>query len=268
MGKKFKNLKAAIIWRIKESGLLPSYKVRENLAKAYLRGEGVEIGALHLPLKVPGEARVRYVDLASRADNISRHPELPADKIVETDFVDDGFELAAMEQASHDFLIANHVLEHTPNPLQVLINWGRVLKPGGILFVSIPLAEKCFDKGRPITTLEHLIVDYEQCRSENRAAMELSNKEHYREWLSISTPAFLRERGQRAEYLDQAQLNAEVETFSSKSTEIHFHTFSKESFQKLLEYFVLHVDRSFVLKELRSSRGNRESVAVLQKISA
>ena len=35
---------------------------RKVIARAYLRGSGLEIGALHNPLKVPPAAQVRYVD--------------------------------------------------------------------------------------------------------------------------------------------------------------------------------------------------------------
>lgn len=267
MNRFVRNLKETLAHQIKQSGILPSYKVREKLARIYLHGEGLEIGALHLPLKVPPGALVRYVDLATRAENIRRHPELPGDRIVETDYVDDGFKLSLFDKCSADFLIANHVLEHAPNPFQVLMNWGRVLKPGGILFVSIPLAEKCFDNGRPIAALEHLIEDYQNCLSGNSSAFEISNRTHYMEWLTISEPAILRARGERFGQKSLEQLNAEVNSLSSQSREIHFHTFSKESFQLFLEYFVQHLNRSYTLKELRSSRGNRECVAILQKQS-
>jgi len=261
-----RNLKEVIARRVKESGILPSYRVREKLAGIYLRGEGVEIGALHLPLRVPPNVRVRYVDLASREENIRRHPDLPGDRIVETDHVDDGFELSIVGQCSNDFVIANHVLEHAPNPFQVLLNWCRVLKPGGVLFISIPLAEKCFDRGRPITTLQHLLEDFRNCRDGNIGAFEDSNRNHYREWLSISEPAILRARGEQVGRKTPAQLEAEVDSFSVQSKEIHFHTFSKDSFRLFLEYFVQHVDPSYVLKELCASRGNRECVAILQKL--
>lgn len=266
MSRFVRNLKENLARQVKESGILPSYRVRERLARVYLHGEGLEIGALHLPLQVPSGVRVRYVDLASRAENIRRHPELPGDRIVETDHIGDGFELSAVEQCSNDFVIANHVLEHAPNPFQVLLNWGRVLKPGGVLFVSIPLAGKCFDNGRPITVLEHMIEDYHNCRSGNSSAFEISSRDHYREWLSISEPAIRRASGEQVVQKSPEQLEAEVNSFIVMSKEIHFHTFTKESFQQFLEYFVRYLDRSYILKELSSSRGNRECVAILQKI--
>ncbi len=35
---------------------------RENITEKYIKGTGIEIGALHLPLAIPIESTVRYVD--------------------------------------------------------------------------------------------------------------------------------------------------------------------------------------------------------------
>jgi hypothetical protein len=50
---------------------------REEIAAAYLRGEGLEVGALHLPLKLPAEARARYVDRMTVEELRRHYPELP-----------------------------------------------------------------------------------------------------------------------------------------------------------------------------------------------
>lgn len=39
---------------------------------------------------------------------------------------------------SVDRLIATHVLEHLPNPVNVLREWNRVVKPGGIISIVLP----------------------------------------------------------------------------------------------------------------------------------
>lgn len=40
--------------------------------------------------------------------------------------------------ASVDRLIATHVLEHLPNPVNVLKEWNRVVKPGGLISIALP----------------------------------------------------------------------------------------------------------------------------------
>jgi phosphatidylethanolamine/phosphatidyl-N-methylethanolamine N-methyltransferase len=37
-----------------------------------------------------------------------------------------------------DRLIATHVLEHLPNPVSVLMEWNRVVKPGGVISIVLP----------------------------------------------------------------------------------------------------------------------------------
>ncbi len=40
--------------------------------------------------------------------------------------------------ASVDRLIATHVLEHLPNPVNVLREWNRVVRPGGVISIVLP----------------------------------------------------------------------------------------------------------------------------------
>lgn len=39
---------------------------------------------------------------------------------------------------SFDRLIATHVLEHLPNPVKVLAEWNRIVRPGGIISIVLP----------------------------------------------------------------------------------------------------------------------------------
>jgi SAM-dependent methyltransferase len=43
-----------------------------------------------------------------------------------------------MDNDTYDIVLASHVLEHLPNPRQILMEMGRVLKPGGLLLVATP----------------------------------------------------------------------------------------------------------------------------------
>jgi len=46
--------------------------------------------------------------------------------------------LEYFRQESQDFIIANHVLEHVINVIQSVRRWYEVLKPNGILYLSVP----------------------------------------------------------------------------------------------------------------------------------
>jgi predicted SAM-dependent methyltransferase len=58
--------------------------------------------------------------------------------IMEPEIICDGATLEAVGDASLDFVIANHLLEHMADPLKGLENWIRVLRSGGILYLAVP----------------------------------------------------------------------------------------------------------------------------------
>lgn len=65
----------------------------------------------------------------------------------------------AAADGTFDFVVSEHVLEHLGNPLKALREWGRVLKPGGKLFLFLPHRGRTFDRDRPRTPLSHLLED-------------------------------------------------------------------------------------------------------------
>jgi SAM-dependent methyltransferase len=140
---------------------------REELAHFFIRGEGIEIGALNSPLRVPPGAKVRYVDYATPEELQKDYPYL---EYKAPDIVDDGAVLLKVADCSQDFVIACHVIEHIEDPIGAVKNWLRVLKPGGVLFVSIPDRRFTFDYYRPVTTWEHLKRDHEEGAGRSRTA--------------------------------------------------------------------------------------------------
>jgi SAM-dependent methyltransferase len=60
---------------------------------------------------------------------------------------------------SYDAVLASHVLEHLANPLGALLEWGRVVRPGGHVLLIVPHRDGTFDHRRPATSLEHLRED-------------------------------------------------------------------------------------------------------------
>ena len=134
---------------------------RETVANVYIRGNGIEIGALHLPTKVPETANVKYLDILPLDELKKHYPDLLEEyELVNVDIVDDGEYLVKIGDNTQDFVIANHFLEHCQNPIVAVENMLRVLKPGGILFMSVPDMRYTFDIDRPVTTFEHLLDHY------------------------------------------------------------------------------------------------------------
>jgi SAM-dependent methyltransferase len=197
---------------------------RTKLAKKYLFGSGVEIGALHQPLRIPSGVRIRHVDHRSWEQNVESFPELDSREMVHVDFVTDGFTLEGVPSDEFDFLIANHVLEHTPDPIGALIQWRRVLKSSGILFCALPKVNASFDKGRQVTTYDHMAEDYRLYQSRNFDSIKERNKDHYLEWLSVCEPAIFKRPPVSAE-----EMIERVDKMLGNGDEIHFHTFTAAS---------------------------------------
>ena len=70
-------------------------------------------------------------------------------------------ELTKARRHSYDFILSSHMLEHSANPLKILGTIGDLLVPHGTLILLLPDKVWTFDHRRPVTTLRHLIDDYE-----------------------------------------------------------------------------------------------------------
>jgi SAM-dependent methyltransferase len=190
--------------------------VRRHLAGRYLGGEGLEVGALHLPLGLPRGARARYVDRMGVEDLRAHYPELDEYDLVTPDFIDDGEQLASVPSESMDFVIVNHLIEHTQDPIGALLAQARVLREDGILYLAAPDRRRTkFDRNRPETPLEHLLRDHEE-------GPEWSRAQHYEEWsrLAIEVPG--------------EEVAAHAAQLEADDYSIHFHTFTLTSFLALL----------------------------------
>jgi SAM-dependent methyltransferase len=150
--------------------------IREDVALRFLRGEGVEIGALDFPLRLPRGARVRYVDYLDATGLREAYGSTLREgrPLIVPDVVDDGARLNSFADASLDFVVANHMLEHVEDPIAAFQHQLRVLRPGGVLYLTLPDARQTFDAPRKRTTTEHLLQDH-------REGPQVSRREHYEE---------------------------------------------------------------------------------------
>jgi glycosyltransferase involved in cell wall biosynthesis/polysaccharide pyruvyl transferase WcaK-like protein/SAM-dependent methyltransferase len=62
---------------------------------------------------------------------------------------------------SEDFVLSSHVVEHLPNLVAAFVEWDRIVRVGGYIFMIVPHREALSaDITRPVTTLGHFIDDY------------------------------------------------------------------------------------------------------------
>lgn len=216
---------------------------RRIIAAAFLHGDGIEIGALHQPLVVPRTARVKYVDRMKVAELRQQYPELVNAPLVEAEIVDDGETLVTIPDATQDFVIANHFIEHCENPLLAFQTLLRVLKPGGVVFMAVPDKRFTFDVDRPCTTLDHVLRDFSE-------GPEWSKRQHYEEWTRLVNKR-----------RDPSQANAETQHLIDMKYSIHFHVWSAPELLDLVQAL-----RRIAQFELELFLRNRmESLIILRK---
>lgn len=75
-------------------------------------------------------------------------------------YILEAVDLKPIPDAKYDFVISSNCLEHVANPIKALKEWTRVLKKGGVLLLILPNKDYCFDHNRPVTTLAHVVDDY------------------------------------------------------------------------------------------------------------
>jgi SAM-dependent methyltransferase len=82
-------------------------------------------------------------------------------------FILEGADLKDIPSGSYDFVLSSNMLEHTANPLHALHEWKRLLRPGGGLILVVPHRDGTFDHRRPVTSIDHLLGDYERGTGED-----------------------------------------------------------------------------------------------------
>jgi SAM-dependent methyltransferase len=94
--------------------------------------------------------------------------------------VKDSFDkLSMFSDASLDFIIGCHVIEHLIDPVGAIAKSYDRLRDGGWLFLIVPDQRYTFDVNRETTTFEHLLQDF---KSPNRSR----DYEHYIDYYTTS----------------------------------------------------------------------------------
>ena len=193
---------------------------REHFA-GRLQGRGLELGPLHRPIPRHPGMQMTYVDRTDQATLQRAYPKL-AEHIVPVDILDDAQTLGAVEPGRFDFLIAAHVIEHMRDPIGALVNWLRAIRDGGLLYLIVPDKRRTFDRERVRTTLEHMVLDYQQPSRER-------DFEHYLDYAVFVHKAMI----------DQAI--GEATRLRDTDFSIHFHVFLPQDVVRIVEWIDGHV---------------------------
>jgi SAM-dependent methyltransferase len=92
-----------------------------NFITRYFVGNGIDIGGLPDPLSL-------YLEF---------FPLMKSVKIWDLPDGDAQYMQSVLDE-SFDFIVSSHCLEHLVDPVEGIMNWFRILKPGGHLVITIP----------------------------------------------------------------------------------------------------------------------------------
>jgi len=130
-------------------------------------GQGVEIGPSHSPVAPKKEGyKVHIIDHMSREQLIAKYKDhhVNLENIEEVDFVWRGENYSELtgKDKYYDWIIASHVIEHTPDLLGFLNDCDTILKEDGVISLAVPDKRYCFDHYRPITGISRIIDSHFQ----------------------------------------------------------------------------------------------------------
>jgi 2-polyprenyl-3-methyl-5-hydroxy-6-metoxy-1,4-benzoquinol methylase len=126
---------------------------------------GIEIGPSHAPLAPKKKGfNVHIIDHMNKDQLIKKYTghNVDLNSIEEVDFIWSGQSYAQLTGKTnyYDWVIASHVIEHTPDLITFLKQCEEVLKEDGVLSLVVPDIRFHFDYFRPVTGISKVIDAY------------------------------------------------------------------------------------------------------------
>lgn len=228
-------------------GTHADHDLRIVFPRKYLRGRGLEIGALHSPVPLPADAHADYLDQCDVDTLRVRFAEARDRYCVFPSIIDDSGTLSRVDDDRYDFLVANHVLEHCENLFATLHHHLRVVRMGGYVMYALPDQRYTFDRNRALTQFDHLLTDLRDGPGAQRRAHLVD----YFTWV---------------DNLSGDALDAAVAEYMENGRDIHFHTWT-------LETFCAHLNQAIALNLIAAEfvdfgQNGTEFIVVLRKPAA
>lgn len=207
---------------------------RSFLAEHYVKGNGIEIGAAQLPVHLPPQAKVKYVDVFTEQDLAKALPKYTKLDLVHVDVVDDGEKLTKFKNNSLDFIIANHFIEHCLDPIGTILNMYAKLRDEGVIYLGIPDKRYTFDIDRPLTSYQHLLEEHKD------KTKQKFRREHTLEYVRLGDEKNTTTTEQRTEEL------------LASGYRIHYHVWTQremtEMFARISQDFNIDLEIEALLK--------------------
>lgn len=124
----------------------------------------------------------------------------------------------------YDFIVTSHVIEHIANPIKAIKLWSEnLLNDGGYILSIIPDYKECFDRKRPLTTIEHLIKDFENNIGEDDIT-HIEEQKKLHDW----------KLGGHKDFYKLCENNSETRV-------VHHHTFTIHNVRELFEHMNMEI---------------------------
>jgi hypothetical protein len=133
-------------------------------------GIGLEIGPSHAPIAAKKDGfKVEIIDHANAEDLIDKYTGHGVDinSIEKVDHIWQGESYAELtgKRSYYDWIIASHVIEHTPDIVSFLLNCNDVLNDEGMLSLAVPDYRYIFDQYRAPTGLSKVLEAFHEKRT-------------------------------------------------------------------------------------------------------
>ena len=132
-------------------------------------------------------------------------------------------------QHTFDASVSSNMIEHSPNPIWLLLNFYFITKEGGCQYHAIPNYRYTFDEFRKPTTLEHMIDDFER--------MTWFDDQTHVEDYSISA---IEKNGHQREF---------HKSYPVSYPFMHMHVFDEANVRELFEYMFEEVTVDCILND-------------------
>ena len=189
------------------------------------RGHGLEMSAASVPWPCHMECIVDYSDpfeddKGAKA-GYENHDFVPLDHKASLE------DMSCILKTDYDFIVCSHVIEHTPRVMLALKNVYEHLAKGGMFVMAVPHMDHTFDRLRELTPLSHHISDF-------KAYERKEDLIHIVDYLENSCIKY------SGKNVDVEQCCREF-LAGSNELDIHYHTFTEDSFAEIIEWFCENV---------------------------
>jgi SAM-dependent methyltransferase len=234
----------------------------------------LEIGAFDYPTYTKDRADIYFMDWFSPEEHLIHHISAPerAQKAIAVDYVVKDKNFSNRISETFDLVIANHVVEHIPDPIRWFYNISRILNRNGYLFLAVPHKEYTFDKIRYLTSCAEIIRGYHEDLG-NPTVYQVFDHLYYTRpirannvWNDEDCQELLERKRIATAKIAMEKAEAEIEKHGY--VDIHCNVFNYESFLDIFSelYTSQYVDLQ-ILDSEDVSKGDNEFYVIFQKKS-